>query len=140
LPSKTHHIIKQFDSYCKKVVKYHARNYIAEKKKYYDKTTSIHKLPENELAKFAAADEYFKTVANFNVLDYDVEIADEFLAKALQALPANKRDIILLSYFLDMPDREIAERMKLVRRTVTYQKAVALLKLKGFMEGDADEE
>ncbi|WP_442346039.1 sigma factor-like helix-turn-helix DNA-binding protein [Gemmiger formicilis] len=38
---------------------------------------------------------------------FDVLVKNELLAEALNALPERKRDIILLSYFLDMSDAEI---------------------------------
>ena len=49
---------------------------------------------------------------------FDVLVKNELLAEALNALPERKRDIILLSYFLDMSDAEIGELLNVVRTTV----------------------
>ncbi|MEF2715126.1 MAG: sigma factor-like helix-turn-helix DNA-binding protein, partial [Bacteroides uniformis] len=49
---------------------------------------------------------------------------NELLAEALNALPERKRDIILLSYFLDMSDAEIGELLNVVRTTVFRQTGV----------------
>jgi RNA polymerase sigma factor (sigma-70 family) len=119
-------------------LKYYARDYAA-KKRTDEQIISFFELSENELAGITVMDEYFKNAFHFNVLEYDISITDETLAEALQTLPADKRDIILLSFFLDMPDREIAERMNLVRRTVAYRKNATLRKLKKIMEGQAYE-
>lgn len=72
-------------------------------------------------------------------MGYDITVSDERIGEALKALPTNKRDIILLSYFLDMTDREIGELLNLVRRTVAYRRTSTLQELKKFMEGKADE-
>ena len=48
---------------------------------------------------------------------FDVLVKNELLAEALNALPERKRDIILLSYFLDMSDAEIGELLNVVRTT-----------------------
>lgn len=56
------------------------------------------------------------------------------------ALPERKRDIILLSYFLDMSDAEIAELLNVVRTTVFRHRKSALAKIKQYLEGKADDE
>ncbi len=64
---------------------------------------------------------------------------DETVAEALNSLPENKRDIILLSYFLDMTDVEIGKQLNLVRSTVQYKRASILRELKKFMEEKGNE-
>ena len=58
----------------------------------------------------------------------------------LNALPERKRDIILLSYFLDMSDAEIGELLNVVRTTVFRHRKSALEKIKQYLEGKADDE
>ena len=60
---------------------------------------------------------YFKDAFRFNVLGHDIAISDEQLVKVLNELPPDRRDIILLAFFLGMIDREIAEQLDLVRQT-----------------------
>jgi len=86
------------------------------------------------LAKLFVTDEYFKDAYIFHVLGHDITVSDEQIAEALNALPADRRDIILLAYFRDMADKEIAERLNLVRRTVAYRRTSTLQELKKFME------
>ena len=62
------------------------------------------------------------------------------LPKPLNALPERKRDIILLSYFLDMSDAEIGELLNVVRTTVFRHRKSALAKIKQYLEGKADDE
>ena len=61
---------------------------------------------------------------------------DEALAEAISALPVDRRDIILLSYFLDMSDAEIANVLNMVRRSVAYRRTSTLKLLKNPMGGE----
>lgn len=56
------------------------------------------------------------------VMGLEIAIADELLAEALQTLPQDRLEIVLLSYFLGMSDPEIADQLNLVRRTVAYRR------------------
>ena len=61
-------------------------------------------------------------------------IENEDLANALTVLPDDKRDIVLLAYFLDMTDQEIADKLDMVRRTVQYKRTQSLKELKKELE------
>lgn len=76
----------------------------------------------------------------FDILGGSVTVRNERLAKALQSLTERKRDIILLSYFLDMTDREIAEKLNMVRKTVQYQRTSSLKALKKRLEDSSNEQ
>src|SRR5699024_1872723 len=58
---------------------------------------------------------------------------------ALETLSERKRNIVLLSYFLDMSDEEIGQLLNVVRTTVFRHRKAALAKIKQYMEGKADE-
>ena len=62
------------------------------------------------------------------------------LPKPLTLCPKGNRDIILLSYFLDMSDAEIGELLNVVRTTVFRHRKSALAKIKQYLEGKADDE
>ena len=125
-----------FDSFCKKILKHKARNYYNELKRQRDKEVSFSNLSANEIAQLYTEDKYFATDQTFNVLGLDIVVTDDAIVKALQSLPEHKRDIILLSYFLELSDREIGDKLKMLRSTVQYQRARTLQQLKSFMEGD----
>jgi len=63
-------------------------------------------------------------------------VSDADLAEALNKLPADRRDIVLMSYFFDMTDKEIAERLNMARRTVAYRRTSTLKDLKKIMESE----
>ena len=65
-------------------------------------------------------------------------IENNLLADALNALPQDNRDILLMYWFLEMADREIAERMNLARRTINNRRLKSYRLLKELMGGDTD--
>lgn len=130
---------RAFDCYCKRVLKHEAIDIQRHNQYLNTVQVSLSELTpeqENELCNF---DEYSTDYQNFKVLEYDIAVRDELLAEALQELPEKKRDIVLLSYFLDYTDVEIAELLKTVRRTVNDQRHKALKELRERMEGKKHE-
>ncbi|BFQ96365.1 sigma-70 family RNA polymerase sigma factor [Enterococcus cecorum] len=129
-----------FDCYCKRILKNEAINIQKHNQYLNSKQISFTELTPEQLAQLCTCDEYSSDYSRFKVLEYDIAVKDELLAEALQELPERKRDIILLSYFLDYNDVEIAELLNLVRRTVNNQRNKALKDLKIRMEGNKHEQ
>ena len=123
-----------FDSFCKKVLKNEARDYYDAVKRLRDKEVSFSELSIQELEQLSTADVYFATEQTFNVLGHDVIVNDESIAAALRNLPERKRDIILLSYFLELSDMEIGKKLNLIRSTVQYQRTSTLRELQKMMK------
>ena len=67
-----------------------------------------------------------------------VLIKDDRLAAALNILPQEDRDILLMYWFLDMTDNEIAIQKSMMRRTVNYRRLKSYRLLKKLMGGDPD--
>ena len=65
-------------------------------------------------------------------------IENDLLADALNALPQDNRDILLMYWFLEMADREIAERMNMARKTINNRRLKSYRLLKELMGGDTD--
>ncbi|QAT60999.1 sigma-70 family RNA polymerase sigma factor [Acidilutibacter cellobiosedens] len=128
-----------FDSFCKKILKHEARDYYDELKSQRNREVSFSDLSAKEMDELYTEDRYFVTEQIFNVLGLDVIVTDDVIAGALQSLPERKRDIILLSYFLELSDREIGDKLNMLRSTVQYQRTSTLQQLKNFMEGDTYE-
>ena len=129
-----------FDCFCKKLLKNEMHDYYDEIQRRRKYEVSFEELTAKELGQLVACDTYFADSQHtFNVLGNDILVNDETIAEALISLPENKRDIILLSYFLDMKDEEIGEKLNLVRSTVQYRRTSTLKELKKIME-DMDNE
>lgn len=129
-----------FDCYCKRILKNEAINIQKHNQYMNSRQVSFSELTPEQLAQICTCDEYSSDYSRFKVLEYDIAVKDELLAEALLELPERKRDIILLSYFLDYNDVEIAELLNLVRRTVNDQRNKALKDLKNRMEGNQHEQ
>lgn len=130
----------QFDSFCKKVLREKYRDCMREAQRRLQYEISFSDLSPQELDQLYVMDEYSTDSHHFSVMGYDVAVKDDLLSTALAALPETKRDIILLSYFLDMSDKEIGETLNMVRRTVQYYRTSSLKQLKELLEGKADDE
>jgi len=129
-----------FDSFCKKILKHEARDYYDELKRQRGRETTFSDLSAKEMKQLYTEDKYFAIEQIFNVLGLDVIVTDCVIAEALESLPERKRDIILLSYFLELSDREIGDKLNMLRSTVQYQRTSTLQKLKKFMEVDIYEQ
>ena len=120
----------QFDSLCRKVLRDESRNYKKQLARRAEKEANFSGLSEVELNQLYVMDEYPSDSTYFDVLDYQIAVKDVRLAEALAALPSKKRDVILLSYFLDMTDTEIAEKLEVVGSTIHRRRTSSLEELK----------
>ena len=80
----------------------------------------LSELSEERVRQMYVLDRYPSEQIHFHVQGYNVTIENENLANAVMVLSGDKRDIVLLAYFLDMTDQEIADTLDMVRRTVQY--------------------
>lgn len=127
------------DAFCKKVLRNESRDYQDELVRKRSREISLSDLPVEVMEQLSVCDSYFDEDRTFGVLDYAVYIDNDDLAQAIAALPVEKRDIILLSYFLDMSDYEIAKILNMVRSSVTYRRTSTLKLLRELMGGKTDE-
>lgn len=132
---KQSRIRKQFDSFCKTLLKNEMIDYERERSYRLKHEISFSELTQEELSRMTNTDEYIVESEVFRVLDYDVEVKDELIGEALKYLPEKKRNVILLSFFMDMTDTEIAKHMNLVRSTIHHHRVSSLQALKKIMEG-----
>lgn len=85
-------------------------------------------------------DEYDLETRIFQVLGYDVEVKDALIVEALKLLSDKKRDVVLLAYYLDMSDMEIAKLLNLRQSTIHYHRTSSLKSLKEFLEERTNED
>ena len=99
-----------FDSFCKKVLKCEACNGYREISRRKKHSIPFSELPEDAMEQLAAYDRYPWEYNTFILGGDVILIENDLLADALNALPQDNRDILLMYWFLEMADREIAER------------------------------
>ena len=131
---------RAFDYFCKKVIKNEMRKFYRELNQQQQYETPFSELSARETEQLYTNDVYFAAEQIFTVLGQEVVVYNERIAEALLNLPERKRDIIILSYFLDMTDQEIGEKLNLIRKTVHYQRNSTLQLLKKMMKEGQDHE
>lgn len=128
----------QYDTLAKKTLKGEARSYLRVIARRAAREVVFSDLGANDLNQLFSLDEYAVEYLSFQVSGFDIIVKDELLGAALAALPQRKRDIVLLSYYLDMSDEEIAALLNVVRSTIFRHRKNALEEIKLYMEGNAD--
>ena len=126
-------IQRQFGIFCVKVLKNAAHDIQRHNAYIRDMEMSFDDLKVSEPEHVATVDKYFMDEHVFEVLGLPVVVTGDLLAEALEQLPEGKRDVILLSYFLGMTDREIGERLNIVHQTVSKRRNVTLKELREYL-------
>ncbi|MDU2157753.1 sigma factor-like helix-turn-helix DNA-binding protein [Clostridium sp.] len=121
----------QFDSLCKKAMYLEAKSCKRENARRFEKT---------KLSSFDEPSEHIYHCHfpfDYNVILYNGKkflFRNDDLYEAMGHLQEEKRNIILLFYFLEMTDDEIAKALKRIRRTINYKRNRALKELRNYME------
>ena len=131
--SNEQRIQNQFGAFCTRVLKNEARYIQREYARRREQEKPLDELTAFELEQTAAWDKYFMDEYVFEVQGLPVVVTGNLLAEAIAQLPEDKRDVILLSYFLGMSDREISERMNVVRQTISKRRLVTLKELREYL-------
>ena len=131
-------VMHQFDRLCQLALDGEAADYHRHMEYRRNHEVNFSDMTETELNSISVMDEYDLDHSHFQVLGYDIEVKDTLLVEALQALTEKKRNVVLLSYFLEMSDAEIARVMKLVHSTIREHRIRSLELLKKLMEENMD--
>ena len=119
----------QFDSFVKKVLRDEVCTYRKEMARRAQFEVTFSELSEAKLNTFYTIDEHPSDHYTFHVMGYDVMVRNPLIGTALESLPEKRRTIILLAYFLDMTDTEIAQRLNVVSSTIQYHRTHTLKQL-----------
>lgn len=124
----------QFDCLARKVVGRTVKNYDRELGRRARRETQFCDLSEMELNQIGVMDEYCVEFTSFDVFGSEVHIYDERLCEAIKELTESRRNILLMSYFLEMTDAEIAEVMEMERFSVCRNRLHTLKLIKDMYE------
>ena len=128
-----------FDAFCKKAI----RNLAIDAKRIYWKksmVTSDDELLANYVKSLKTEDTYDlnKYEKIYYVNGVKVVVINESVGEALKFIMPNKRAVLLLSFFMDYRDSDIARSLRITNSTVSYRKKQALKQLKILLEGKID--
>ena len=99
----------RFDSCLKKTVFGVVKDYYKELKKNQAEAIPFCELPDIIIDKVAIWDTYKTDYTTFNICGHDIYVYDDELAKVIKQLSDRYRENVLMYYFLDMSDTEIAK-------------------------------
>lgn len=129
-----------FNGFCKKVLKNEAIDAIRENRTRSKREVTFSDLSPQEENQLYTCDQYFvNDEAEKSFFVAGKEITAKQFADALHSLPEEKRQAVLLHYFFDMTDVEIAEMMKIPRSPVQFRRTSSFELLKRFLEEKAGE-
>lgn len=129
----------QFGGFCTKVLKNEANRIHNEYARQRELEKSLDAVTPEELEQIAVMDQYFQDDHIFEVLGKRVVVTGDLLADAIAKLPDRKRDIILLTYFLGLTDREISKYLNIVHQTVSKNRIRILKELRETLEKEGFE-
>ena len=125
----------QFDYICMLAMKNERKNYLDYLSRLAKREVTFSDVGDYLVNQFATTDNYSTDFQIFTLNQLSVGVESDLLSEALRDLPDKKREILLMYYFLDMSDSEIAELLKLNRSTVYRHRNSGLALIKKFMEG-----
>ena len=139
-PTRTQWQIRcAFNGFCKRTLKHEAINAHKQTKRQQLREVTFSDLVPHEENLLYTLDTYFENEAAeaFNV--GGKKITPKLLSDALHSLPEDKRKAVLLYYFFEKSDVEIAEELSVPRSTVQYRRTSSFELLKRYLEEHADE-
>lgn len=130
----------EFNAYCKRTLRNELIDASRERKRRQRREVTFSDLTPHEEKQLYTVDKYFVNEDKKEAFCVgDLKITAKLLAEALHSLPEDKRQAVLLYYFFNMTDVEIAEAMKIPRSTVQYRRTSSFELLKRYLEERADE-
>ncbi len=120
-----------FDSYCKTCIDRAIRRGRREKAR-----RGRREVPLDDLAGDALAAEAPERMGSmtFRVRGAVIDVQDPDLGQALAFLPVRHREVVLMSYFLELTDQEIADRLRVSRSAVQRRRVNGVSRLRDELE------
>ena len=125
-------ICAMFDSFCKTVSRNYVRN--LERVERNRQKHIMDALVSFFLELLGHEDHHPSDTFAFCINEHAYEIADERVYHALLGLPKKQRVVIILSFWEELSDRQIAEKMEVTPRTVYNLKYRAFSSIREFYE------
>lgn len=127
-------IERQFNSFCTTVLRNERIDYYRQQSNEAKHQVVFSDMEDFELDQLSEFDEYEMDVHTYRVMGCDIDVKNSLLAEALDALTQQKRDIILMAYYQDMNDSEIARRKHINPKTVNEHHKRSLEILRKILE------
>ena len=93
---------------------------------------SLAELTPEQARQLSGEDKYFSDQHIFNVLGKEIVVVGNLLAEAIRQHPQEKRNIILLSYFAEITDKEIGVLLRSYQQSICRRRAASLKLLREY--------
>lgn len=124
-----------FDSFSKTVIRNKSIDILREYALRAEKEVSLSDMPLHDLNELRITDTYHPYCKTYSVQGNLIRVYDPVLGELLQHISPQRRDVILLCYFLELSDTEIGRLLHIDHRTVAYRRSTALRRLRELLEG-----
>ena len=129
----------RFNAYCKKTLRNELISSMREYKNQRRREVSFEDLTPKEEKQLYTVDRYFDDEDDDAFYIQGLKISEKLLNEALEILPKEKLQAVVLHYFYNMSDSDIAKLINVSRSTVQYRRTSSFERLKRFLEERADE-
>lgn len=123
-----------FDAFCKAVIRNESANAHKEMDERAEKEIPFSCLSPSDLQSITTVDVYRPYRKKYHVRGNIVYVYDPTLGEILQHISPQRREVILLCYFLGFNDSEIGRLLHIDHKTVDYRRNAALQRLRELLE------
>ena len=124
-----------FDAFAKTVVRNKSIDIIREYTRQAEREIPLDEISISDMYKSASiTDSYCLYSKTYLVHNYLIQVHDPVIGELLQYLTPQRRDVILLYYFLNLNDTEIGHLLHIDHTTVNYRRSSTLKRLRKMME------
>jgi RNA polymerase sigma factor (sigma-70 family) len=124
-----------FDSFTKTVIKHKSIDIIREYARQAEHEIPLSDMSPSDLSVQASTTDIYRPYSKtYSVRNYLVRVHDPVIGELLQYLTPQRREVILMYYFLDLNDAEIGRLLHIDNTTAKYRRSSALKRLKKMME------
>lgn len=123
-----------FDSFCKSVIRNESVNAHKQLAVKAEKETQLSALSPKDMSSLYTEDTYRYYCKTFYVKGTAVNVYDQPLGEVLQHLTPQRRDVVLLYFFMDYNEAEIARILQITSPAVHNRKTAALRRLRELLE------
>ncbi len=123
-----------FDAFCKKAIKFSAAEAHRKRKRHQHIELDIDDPIIAYIHSIQTNDHYSFYSRTYHVQNMEIIVRDKNIGDALQFIVPRKRDVILLCYFAEMKDSEVARMLNTSPTSIARRKKAGLVRLRELLE------
>ena len=125
----------RFDSFCRTVIQNSSLDNLRTRKRHEERYLPLEEVKQDVWDLKKTEDTYSIYSRTYKVKGITIKVTDERIGEAVQFIMPNQRAVLLLSFFKEYSDMDIARLLGISHKTVAYRKKMAMRKLRLLLEG-----